>query len=155
MYDMPANDSLGFAVQRQETVPRNAWCLTKTPRLGHLHSIENRDSYTCCKEDESCDNRSGDMQLPLCASQKFVPAVKMQASVSAVFPLATVIQSAGSPLLSKSRCSALRIHVAPSGSGNGPHTERVSSGPKGVSHRKRGLAFCHSPRCRNETAPEF
>lgn len=26
LYDMPANDCHGFAVQRQENVPRNAWC---------------------------------------------------------------------------------------------------------------------------------
>ena len=89
---MPANDCHGFAVQRQENVPRNARCPTKAPSLGHLHSIENRDSYARCEEEESCDNRSADMQLPLCASQKFVPAVKMQASVSAVYLLRTVIQ---------------------------------------------------------------
>lgn len=153
---MPVDDSLGFAVQRQVYVPRNAWYPTKDPGSVTC-SVQSRDSYTRCEEEESssCDNRSADVQLPLGASQMSVPAVKMQASASAVFPLATVIQSAGSPLLSKSRCSALRIQVAPSGSGYGPSTKRVSPWPKGVSHRKRGLAFCHSPRRRNETAPRF
>lgn len=51
--------------------------------------------------------------VPVCTSRNFVPAVKMHASVSAVVSLATVLQNAGSPLLSESRCSALRIQVAP------------------------------------------
>ena len=63
----------------------------------------------------SRDSRSADLQCQSVPHERnFVPAVKMHVSVSAVLRLATVPQSAGSPLLSESRCSAWLLQVAPS-----------------------------------------